>query len=123
MHTSKIKNRISAALIICVYLLLTACSEGNSIDSTKISWPPITLSSEEQRLYQTSCQNCHGIQGTGAPFVGDTQAWNAILAKGFENTLNNSINGFGGMPPNGQCFECNPDQMSQLLRYMSNPAN
>lgn len=111
------------ALLMCAYLFLTACSDDLSSNSAKINWPPITLSEEELHLYKTSCQNCHGVQGTGAPFVGDTQAWSKILEKGFESTLSNSINGFGGMPPNGQCFECSPDQMSQLLRYMSNPAN
>ena len=42
-----------------------------------------------------------------------------ILSKGIDVTLDRVMNGYGGMPPAGQCFECSPDQLIELIRYMS----
>tara|TARA_R110001592_G_scaffold7126_1_gene40165 strand:- start:32590 stop:32781 length:192 start_codon:yes stop_codon:yes gene_type:complete len=58
-------------------------------------------------------------ESTGAPKLGDTKAWKNILSKGIDVTLDRVMNGYGGMPPAGQCFECSPDQLIELIRYMS----
>jgi cytochrome c5 len=103
--------------------LLAACSEDTSNNFTNITWQAQNLSPELERIYQSSCKNCHEVEGTGAPLTGDSKNWNKVLEKGLTASVENAINGFGGMPPGGQCFECTPEHMMSLIQYMSKPEN
>lgn len=114
-------------LLIISYLFLSACSQdtadedkqlsADSSASTEIS--NYTLSPELNTIYRETCIQCHTNSSTGAPISGDTKAWQKILSKGLEATLERAMNGYGGMPPAGQCFECTPEQMIDLINYMS----
>lgn len=110
-------------LVIC--LLLTSCSSEspshNAAKSSKLalSYP---LSSELKTIFDETCAQCHLKVSTGAPKAGDSKAWEKILSKGMDATLERSMNGYGGMPPAGQCFECSPEQLIELIRYMSSEA-
>ncbi|MFV1872673.1 MAG: c-type cytochrome [Oleiphilus sp.] len=102
-------------------MMLFACSdetETANLSSNNTSTPTV-LSPELNTLFIDSCALCHTNEKTGAPLAGDVETWNHILSKGMDETLDRAIQGFGGMPPNGQCFECTPEQLSQLIQYMS----
>lgn len=102
---------------------LTACSNGSSSDHGNITWQAQSLSPDLTRIYQTSCKNCHENTSTGAPLTGDLNTWNKVLEKGLDTSIERAVNGYGGMPPGGQCFECNSEHFAQLIRYMSKPSN
>lgn len=110
-------------LILLTAILITVligCTTENQNNPTTISsTKTIELSAELQIIYKQTCASCHTNTATGAPQTGDQDAWSKILAKGLNATLENAINGYGGMPPSGQCFECTPDQLVSLIRFMS----
>mgnify|MGYP003386024737 CR=1 FL=1 len=121
MFFNKKSALLPSSIIVLCLTFLGACSDDTLSQSDNISWPALTLSPELSDIYQGSCHNCHSVKGTGAPQTGDKENWNAVLEKGLEASLERAISGYGGMPPNGQCFQCNPDQIKNLIRYMSNP--
>jgi cytochrome c5 len=104
-------------LLLTASCLLIGC-QGESAQSTTSK---VQLTAELQQTYLQTCAQCHTRPTTGAPQAGDVQTWDNILAKGMDKTLERTLNGYGGMPPGGQCFECSPDDLSLLILYMSQP--
>ena len=70
-------------------------------------------------LYTQSCKTCHADPATGAPLVGDAQAWAPRLAQGPDVLLASVISGKNAMPAGGQCFACTPDDFKALTQFMS----
>lgn len=71
------------------------------------------------QLYGASCRQCHANPAAGAPLTGDAVAWTPRLAKGMENLLEHSINGFQGMPPMGLCMQCTEQEFRALIEFMA----
>jgi cytochrome c5 len=70
-------------------------------------------------IYQRSCQSCHVLADTGAPLTGDVAAWQPRIEQGMDTLLQHVIEGYGGMPPLGMCFECNEQQFTALIEFMA----
>lgn len=109
-------KRLTAALAGVALFALAGCGEGNKISG------PVTLSEREATLYQHSCKTCHEDVATGAPLTHDTTAWAPRMAKGEDTLLESIVNGFNGMPPLGQCIECDGNDFMALTRFMAAPA-
>lgn len=101
-------------------LMLGAC--GNSSEPALSALPKLSLNEELQGLYQRSCANCHELAATGAPLTGQLEQWQIVFNKPFDLIMERAINGYAGMPPLGQCFECSAEQLETLVHYMSRPA-
>lgn len=71
------------------------------------------------QLYAGSCKACHTVPDTRAPLTGDRTQWDPRWAKGEEVLVTNAQVGFGNMPANGQCFECTPEDLAALIRFMA----
>lgn len=95
---------------------LGGCGESN--DPAR----PVTLSPARTELYAASCKTCHEDSATGAPQSHDTIAWAPRLEKGEDVLLDNILNGFNGMPPLGQCIECDAEDFLALTRFMAAPS-
>lgn len=76
------------------------------------------MTPEQMQLLSHNCLQCHAVAHTGAPLLGDTQAWQARMQKGREQILRNSIEGVGGMPPMGYCSACTEQDMQTLIDFM-----
>jgi cytochrome c5 len=70
-------------------------------------------------LYTQSCKTCHADPATGAPLVGDAEAWAPRLAQGPDVLLASVISSKNAMPAGGQCFACTPDDFKALTKFMS----
>ncbi|WP_088306833.1 c-type cytochrome [Novosphingobium sp. B 225] len=70
-------------------------------------------------LYEQSCKACHTVADSRAPLTGDRTQWDPRWAKGEEALLAEALVGFGSMPAGGQCFECTPDDLRALIRFMA----
>lgn len=95
--------------------LLIACAE------EKKPRPIIKLSQELQSAYDRSCKTCHEVEATHSPQTGDVSAWDDILEQDMALVLERAINGYQGMPPGGQCFECSPEDLKTLILFMAQP--
>lgn len=108
-------NRTFHTLLLCfMALILAACSE-----KQRPVGELVKLSPELQASYDRSCKLCHETPATNSPQTGDIAQWSEILDKGIEETVRRALEGYKGMPPGGQCFECSPEQIEQLIRYMA----
>jgi cytochrome c5 len=54
-----------------------------------------------EAVYKAQCVACHGAGVAGAPKFGDTGAWAARIATGYEALLNSSLKGKGAMGAQG----------------------
>jgi len=70
-------------------------------------------------VYGTYCAACHGTGAMGAPKTGDSAVWKSRLAKGFDKTLANALNGINMMPPKGTCGDCSDEELGNAIKHMS----
>ncbi|MBI1261612.1 MAG: cytochrome c5 family protein [Rhizobiales bacterium] len=96
---------------------LAACD-----DNTKSALAPVTLDARLSDIYSQSCMGCHTVPDSGAPQSHNIAAWAPRLKKGDDVLLDHMVNGFNGMPPLGQCFDCSAEDLTTLMHFMAAPA-
>ncbi|HEX2531523.1 MAG TPA: c-type cytochrome [Burkholderiaceae bacterium] len=74
-----------------------------------------------KKLYEASCQACHGSGIAGAPKFGDKAAWAPRIKQGNATLYSNAINGFQGktgvMPPRGGAA-ASDEEVKAAVDYM-----
>jgi cytochrome c5 len=109
-------------LLVIAVLALSACGSAEK--------PPQPLTAEQSaalvpkdarlaKLYAGSCKGCHTIKDSQAPLTGDRTLWDPRWAQGEAGLLAAAIQGKKSMPAGGQCFECTPDDLKALIRFMA----
>jgi cytochrome c5 len=110
--------------MISVPLVLLACGDGAGTVSQNVV--PLTERQPQDlalaEIYQRSCKSCHAVTGSQAPQTGERE-WQSRVGKGMDTLLDNTINGFNGMPPLGMCFDCDEEQFRSLIEFMASPAD
>lgn len=109
-------------LILASLTLLAACGTGTPATEPLSPRESALLEPKDPhlaRLYAGSCKTCHTVQDALAPLTGDRTAWDPRWAGGETALLNAAIQGKNGMPAGGQCFECTPDDLRGLIRFMA----
>lgn len=69
-------------------------------------------------LYDIYCKTCHAAKIAGAPKAFSSD-WQPRLKQGIQTLVNHAISGYKNMPPMGTCAECSPEDIKQLILYMS----
>lgn len=72
----------------------------------------------QMQLLVNNCLQCHAAENTGAPLMGDKQAWQVRLQKGRKQMLRNTVEGVNGMPPMGYCSACTQEDLNALIDLM-----
>lgn len=113
------KRSISTKFLVMtgLFLALTACD-----DNTKSALAPVQLDQRLVEIYVQSCMGCHTVPDSGAPQSHNLAAWAPRLTKGDDVLLDHMVNGFNGMPPLGQCFDCSAEDLTTLMHFMAAPA-
>ncbi|MDR3497706.1 MAG: c-type cytochrome [Parvibaculum sp.] len=83
---------------------------------------PVKLDARLAGIYARTCETCHQNADTGAPQAHNLVQWKPRAAQGDAVLLDHVVNGFGGMPPLGQCIECTAEDLTALIHFMSSPA-
>lgn len=91
-------------------LVLGACS-GESAEIAANAHPG-------QSTYNEACISCHNPGMSGAPRLGDTDAWQARIAKGRQALVNSTINGLNSMPAKGMCWQCSDEDLGNAVDYI-----
>lgn len=126
MRITMTKTPMLTGMMAGLFCLVTACGD-KAPEVTPEERGAIIAQAEElmpsdtelAEVYEYSCYSCHANPQTGAPLAGDVDAWEPRLAKGMDVLLDNTINGFEGMPPLGMCMDCTEDQFVALIEFMS----
>ncbi len=72
-----------------------------------------------KQIYNDYCFSCHTPGLSGAPKIGDKEAWAVRLAQGKQALLESTINGIQpAMPPRGICFDCSDQDLEQAIDYI-----
>jgi cytochrome c5 len=103
------------------FLVLTACGDVPVAEPLTEAQSAALRPADARlaQLYEGSCKACHTVQASLAPLSGDRAAWDPRWAQGEPALLAATIQGKGGMPAGGQCFECTPDDLKALIRFMA----
>ena len=96
--------------VLGVAVSLAACSS-ESADTLTDAHPG-------QSTYNEACISCHNPGISGAPRLGDTDAWQPRAAKGRQALVSSTINGLNGMPAKGMCWQCSDEQLGHAVDYM-----
>lgn len=111
-------------VIFAAALVLAACSGASPEPLTEAQSAALRPTDTRlAQLYEGSCKACHTVQASLAPLAGDRTVWDARWAQGEPALLAATIQGKGGMPAGGQCFECTPDDLKALIRFMAGRGN
>ena len=86
---------------------------------------PRTLQTGTQ-VYNAVCMGCHAAGVAGAPKVGDTAAWSARIAQGYDTLVSHAVNGYKGqagqMPAKGGNPDLDDVEVARAVAYMANQA-
>ena len=74
------------------------------------------------RLLSVNCIQCHASAHTGAPVMGDRDAWRPILAQGKQQIMTHVVEGLRGMPPLGYCSACSEADLVTLSEALAGQA-
>lgn len=75
-----------------------------------------------EQVYSTTCVACHGAGIGGAPKVGDSSAWSARIAEGFDTLVSHAIKGIRAMPAKGGNPDLDDIEVARTVAYMANQA-
>ncbi|NOX50280.1 MAG: cytochrome c5 family protein [Gammaproteobacteria bacterium] len=100
-------------------LVLSACSgSDDTSDVNSGGVTPVELA-PGQEIYQNYCFSCHAPGLSGAPRLGDVEAWAPRIAKGPELLLQATIEGIPpAMPARGICMSCTDEELAATVDYM-----
>jgi cytochrome c5 len=74
-----------------------------------------------EEVFKAQCTTCHTPGAAGAPKFGDTAAWGARLASGFDALVQSALKGKGAMPPqSGGDFD--DVEIARAVAFMANAA-
>ena len=85
---------------------------------------PAALAQERTgvEVVKAQCSRCHESGTSGAPRIGERNAWVARLNLGLETLVRSAIRGHGGMPPRGGRADLTDTELRNAILYMFNPA-
>ena len=111
--------KISGMLFLCASLLVASgCGQGESVASPGSD--AVVTAHPGEEIYQNYCFSCHASGLSGAPKLGDAEAWAPLLAKGPQLLLQSTIEGVPpAMPARGMCFDCTDEQLAAAIDYMA----
>lgn len=92
--------------------------EGDDVPVSKPAVVALVGPRSAEDIYKTKCSACHATDAIGAPMFGNAASWADRITKGEEMLVNNAINGFNAMPPNGTCGDCSADEIKLTVQYM-----
>ncbi|QGZ40547.1 cytochrome c5 [Pseudoduganella flava] len=73
-----------------------------------------------EAIYTTTCQACHGAGVAGAPKVGDSGAWGARIAQGYDTLVKHAIEGIRAMPAKGGNPDLDNLEVARAVVFMTN---
>jgi cytochrome c5 len=91
-------------------------SGGNAADTNKVYSSPNLRSGDQ--VVQERCQECHNSGKSGAPKLGDMEAWKPRLVNGVQPLVKSAISGHNGMPARGGLANLSDAEIKSAVEYM-----
>ena len=71
-----------------------------------------------QSIVSMQCAKCHGSGVSGAPKIGDREAWSARVKQGVDPLVRSAIKGHGAMPSRGGMADLTDPEIRDAVVYM-----
>ncbi|MCY1514650.1 hypothetical protein D9M68_491990 [compost metagenome] len=81
------------------------------------------MTARQLNQFYNNCLQCHARPNIGAPMIGDSAKWRAVLEQGERRTLINVVEGINSMPPLGYCSSCDEDDFLAMIRFITGSAS
>ncbi|MFT4059824.1 MAG: c-type cytochrome [Legionella sp.] len=75
------------------------------------------FSANGETVYTDNCAVCHNEGKSGAPKIGDKEAWRPLIAKNMDVLIENTIHS-KNHPKNGGCKQCTNGEIIEAIKYM-----
>ena len=106
-----------AGVMFC--LALAGCSPSEAPAPESQSETTAASGRPGEEIYQNYCFSCHTPGLSGAPKLGDAEAWAPRIAKGDALLLQSTIDGMPpAMPARGMCFGCSDEELAAAIEFM-----
>ena len=69
-------------------------------------------------IVSTQCAKCHASGVSGAPRIGDREAWSARVKEGVDPLVRSAIKGHGAMPSRGGMADLTDPEIRDAVIYM-----
>ena len=69
--------------------------------------------------FTRACVLCHAAGEGGAPRIGVAEEWRPRVARGEQELLRHTIEGYNNMPPLGYCMSCDTADFKALIHFMA----
>ena len=73
-----------------------------------------------KKVYEASCQACHGGAVPGIPHVGKKEDWASRIKQGKDTLHKHALEGFNAMPAKGGNSSLSDDEVKAAVDYMAN---
>ena len=81
---------------------------------------PAAGGADGKKVYEASCQACHGGAVPGVPHVGKKEDWAPRIKQGKDTLHKHAIEGFNAMPAKGGNGSLSDDEVKAAVDYMAN---
>lgn len=107
-----VNTLVRAVVPFALLAVLSACSEQSPQTQAGAGGHP------GQSIYNEACISCHNPGISGAPRLGDIDAWQPRAAKGREALVLSTVNGLNAMPAKGMCWRCTDEELGHAVDYI-----
>ena len=112
-------SRITVWRIGALAAALTVNSGCGGNAGTPEATGAVAEASPGQEIYDQYCFSCHNPGLSGAPRLGDAEAWGPRIAQGRAVLLASTMEGIApAMPQRGLCFSCSDEELAAAVDYM-----
>jgi cytochrome c5 len=105
---------LSDNLLLVIVLVIAASIAPPAADAA-----PATGRSGKQ-VVEATCISCHGKGVTGAPKIGDREAWKKRAAQGLTSLTRHALDGIRGMPSHGGNMALTDLEIARAVAHMVN---
>ena len=81
---------------------------------------PAAGGADGKKVYEASCQACHGGAVPGVPHVGKKEDWAPRIKQGKDTLHKHALEGFNAMPAKGGNGSLSDDEVKAAVDYMAN---
>jgi cytochrome c5 len=103
-----------------------APAHGATATATQVATPALTAAApanaakaDGKKVFDSTCNVCHGAGIAGAPKFGDKTAWAPRLATGIDTLYKVALTGKGAMPPKGGNKDLSDADVKAAVDYMA----
>ena len=108
----------TAAAVSLLSVAHPACAQAAALQDAQVARNQV-VSATVLMQFTRACVLCHAAGEGGAPRIGVSEDWRPRIARGEQELLRHTIEGYNNMPPLGYCMSCDTADFKALIHFMA----